>query len=231
MYPQLDQYQKEAYQAMLKISHQHRGGFLCDGVGLGKTFVGLLLIERLIHDRKKVFLIVPKSGREAVWQRSLRKYLPHLFGGFSDLRIFNHTDLMRGGGFPEELQRMKEQADVILIDEAHHFRNRGLATVDGEIRSRYWKLYGSGSKQDGVSAYSDSGQQSSHGLPAPNRTVFARQPKSFATTLGIHALPAYFQKLEKQLSRLSLAASLGELFDRMEWSRIRCCSKISCSGS
>jgi hypothetical protein len=24
---------------------------------------------------------------------------------------------------------MKEQADVILIDEAHHFRNRGLANA------------------------------------------------------------------------------------------------------
>ncbi|MBA2585991.1 MAG: DEAD/DEAH box helicase family protein [Chthoniobacterales bacterium] len=76
MYPQLDQYQKEAYQALLKISHQHGGAFLCDGVGLGKTYVGLLLIERLIHDRKKAVLIVPKSGRKAVWERSLRKYLP-----------------------------------------------------------------------------------------------------------------------------------------------------------
>jgi hypothetical protein len=143
MYPQLDQYQKEAYQSMLKISHQHRGAFLCDGVGLGKTFVGLLLIERLIvHDRKRVLLLVPKSGRVAVWERSLRKFLPDLFRGFSNLRIFNHTDLMRGGDYPEELQRMKDQADVILIDEAHHFRNRGLAsTEEGEIRSRYWQLY------------------------------------------------------------------------------------------
>src|SRR5436189_404110 len=77
MYPWLDQYQKEAYQAVLKISHQHGGAFLCDGVGLGKTFVGLLLIERLIvHDRKRVVLLVPKSGRVAVWERSLRRYLP-----------------------------------------------------------------------------------------------------------------------------------------------------------
>src|SRR5437762_1240093 len=38
MYHVLDQYQKEAYHSMLKISRQHRGAFLCDGVGLGKTF-------------------------------------------------------------------------------------------------------------------------------------------------------------------------------------------------
>jgi len=34
---------------------------------------------------------------------------------------------------------MREQADVILIDEAHHFRNRGLSLESGG--SRYWKLH------------------------------------------------------------------------------------------
>jgi hypothetical protein len=34
----------------MKIARQHGGAFLCGGVGLGKTFVGLMLIERLIRD-------------------------------------------------------------------------------------------------------------------------------------------------------------------------------------
>ena len=33
VYPKLDQYQKEGYQAILKIANQHGGAFLCDGVG------------------------------------------------------------------------------------------------------------------------------------------------------------------------------------------------------
>ncbi len=37
MYPNLDQYQKEAYHSLLKISHQNRGALLCDGVGLGRN--------------------------------------------------------------------------------------------------------------------------------------------------------------------------------------------------
>ena len=216
MYPYLDLYQKEAYHSLLKISRQHRGAFLCDGVGLGKTFVGLLLIERLIHDRKKVVLVVPKSGRIAVWERHLRKYLPHLFKGFSNLRIYNHTDLMRSGEFPDEIERMKEQADVLIIDEAHHFRNRGLANTEtGEIRSRYWKLY-------------DLAQNKTVFLltatPVNNHLtdfqhlieIFSRieNPGAFATTLGIHTLPAYFQKLEKQLLQIVSNQGLGELFER-----------------
>ena len=216
MYPHLDLYQKEAYHSLLKISRQHRGALLCDGVGLGKTFVGLLLIERLImHERKRVVLVVPKSGRVAVWERNLRKYLPHLFKGFSNLRIFNHTDLMRAGDFPEEIERMKDQADVLIIDEAHHFRNRGLANTDeDEIRSRYWKLY-------------DLAQNKTVFLltatPVNNHLtdfqhlieIFSRveNPGAFATTLGIHGLPAYFQKLEKQLLQIVSNQSAGELFE------------------
>ena len=46
MYPVLSQYQRDGYGAMLKISEKFGGAFLCDGVGLGKTFIGLMLIER-----------------------------------------------------------------------------------------------------------------------------------------------------------------------------------------
>ena len=61
MFSVLDQYQKEGYQALIKIANTYRGAFLCDGVGLGKTFIGMMVIERLImHDRKRVMLLVPK---------------------------------------------------------------------------------------------------------------------------------------------------------------------------
>ena len=67
IYQILAPYQREGYHALLKRADRYRGAFLCDGVGLGKTYVGLMLIERLIvHDRLKVALFVPKSGRKPV---------------------------------------------------------------------------------------------------------------------------------------------------------------------
>ena len=45
----LDGYQQEGYQALVKIAKTHNGAFLCDGVGLGKTFIGMMLIERLMN--------------------------------------------------------------------------------------------------------------------------------------------------------------------------------------
>lgn len=136
MFPRLDRYQKEAYWALLKIGHQFRGAFLCDGVGLGKTFVGLMLIERLVlHEGKRVVLFAPKAAKDAVWDPHIREFLPHVGGvggaiDFSGLVVLSHTDLNRKGDFPERLRRLAELADVVIIDEAHHFRNLGTRGVD-----------------------------------------------------------------------------------------------------
>src|SRR5262245_38746409 len=149
MFPRIDRYQKEAYWALMKIARQHGGAFLCDGVGLGKTFVGLMLIERLVlHDGKRVVLFAPKPAKEGVWEPHLREWLPHIGGvggnaDFSNLAVFSHTDLGRKGDFPERFHRIAELADVVVIDEAHHFRNPGRRgdADEGAEPSRYYKLY------------------------------------------------------------------------------------------
>ncbi len=209
MYPILDQYQRDGYGSLLKIGNKYGGAFLCDGVGLGKTFVGLMLIERLVKfERKKVLLIVPKSGREPVWESSLRTYLPELFGDFSNLVLINHTDLQRGGDWHEKIQRLKEQADVVVIDEAHHFRNPSTK----KETSRYWQM------QDlakGKTVFMLTA------TPINNRLIdlqhliehfTQREPSHFKDTLGIHSLPGHFRKLEKELGkRMGSELLQGEL--------------------
>lgn len=208
MYPVLDRYQREGYHSLLKIAAQHGGAFLCDGVGLGKTFVGLMLIERLVvRDRKRVMLLVPKSARYDVWERDIRRYLRYLGGDFSNLVIFNHTDLLREGDFPYRLDRVKEMADVVIIDEAHHFRNPGVKGQPGDILTHYWRLYDliegpQGAKQVFMLT----------ATPVNNRLrdfqhmieLFSRRkPEHFKDApLGIHSLPGHFRKLEKALENL-----------------------------
>src|SRR5260370_453358 len=203
MYNVLDQYQREGYQALMKIGRQYRGAFLCDGVGLGKTFIGLMLIERLVqHDRKRVALFVPKATREPVWEQKLKRFLPGIFGDFSNLAIFNHTDLLRGREFPQRLAKMKEMADVIVIDEAHHFRNPGL-----KEKSRYWRM-----------AEICEGKTVFLLTPPPvnNRLIDLQHlieafsnpttPDYFsAAPLGIHSLPGHFRRMEKALEKLVFA--------------------------
>lgn len=148
MFPKLDRYQQEAYWSMVNIARQHGGTLLCDGVGLGKTYVGLLLLERLVlHENKRVVLFAPKSVKDSVWVPELKKHLPHIGGvdgsaDFSNLSVFSHTDLTRALEYPERFERITELADAVVIDEAHHFRNTGKRgdPADPFTRSRYYKL-------------------------------------------------------------------------------------------
>jgi len=231
MFPILDQYQREAYWALVDIARQHGGAFLCDGVGLGKTFVGLMLIERLVmHERKRVVLFAPKAARESVWEPHITQWLDHVGGqDFSNLSVFSHTDLTRKGEFPERFRRIAEQADAVVIDEAHHFRNRGKTgksghegNEDGEDSepSRYYKLF---DLLDG--AVRPKSVFLLTATPINNRLtdfrnlceLFTRRDEAyFAGTLGINHLTAHFTQLEKKLRKrlggdeVSVAENLEE---------------------
>jgi len=207
MFPMLDRYQQEAYWSLMKIARQHGGAFLCDGVGLGKTFVGLMLIERLvIHENKRVVLFAPKATKEAVWEPLIRQYLPHIGGidggDFSNLAVFSHTDLGRGGSFPSRFARITDLADAVVIDEAHHFRNPGRAG-DEDKESRYRKLFNLLDPEPRPKSL-----YLLTATPINNRLtdfrhmteLFSRgDDRYFARTLGINNLRAHFTSLEKTL--------------------------------
>ena len=211
MFPQLDRYQKEAYWALMKIARQHGGAFLCDGVGLGKTFVGLMLIERLIlHEGRRVVLFAPKAAKEGVWEPHLSRWLPHIGGvgggaDFSNLAVFSHTDLGRKGDFPERFRRIAELADVVVIDEAHHFRNpgRGADPDRGIEPSRYYRLFDlldNAERPKTVFMLT--------ATPINNRLsdfrhmteLFSRRDEAyFARTIGVNNLRAHFNRMETTL--------------------------------
>jgi SNF2 family DNA or RNA helicase len=125
VYPILSKYQQDGYRAALAIAERWGGALICDGVGLGKTFIGLMLLEYHLRQRDRVLLIVPKSARESVWESAIRQYLhPHYRVACAEnLKIHSHTDFGREGTIaPDILEYYRDFYNVILVDEAHHFR-------------------------------------------------------------------------------------------------------------
>lgn len=195
MYRVLDHYQKEGYYDLIDKANTFDGALLCDSVGLGKTFIGLMLIERLLYDRKRVALIVPKAARGPVWEAKLNKYLPGLvdarFG--NNFVIYNHTDILREGqDFPKRMAEVAEKADVVVIDEAHHFRNQATAS--------YKKLF---DMLEGKQVYlltatpvNNSSLDLQHLIE-----LFSRRKADHFKNIGIHSLPGHFRTLEKALQR------------------------------
>ncbi|MEI7636600.1 MAG: helicase-related protein [Syntrophus sp. (in: bacteria)] len=204
MFPRLDKYQSDAYKKLIEIAKNYQGAFLCDGVGLGKTYVGLMLLERMVvREGLRVVLFAPKAALEDVWKVEIRRYLSHLNSGFVSFIEYSHTDLQRKGEFLKKLELTLRDADIVIIDEGHHFRNPGIKGEGIKEPSRYRRF------QEYLHA-GDRPKQLYFLTATPiNNTVHDFRhmielftninEQYFARTLGIHNLRSHFVKLEKKL--------------------------------
>jgi len=221
MFNVLDGYQQDGYRNLMKIGEKFGGALLCDGVGLGKTFVGLMLIERLIvRDKLNVLLLAPKGALESVWQPALQKYLKKLSGRPSNLVTAAHTDLGLQK-FRDDMDNFRERIHAIVIDEAHHFRNPGVAGTGVSFleaprkvqepllfpeakRSRYRELFDIIRSPDGTTKKmfmltATPINNSFHDLRHMIELFTQKNEPYFAQTLGIHSLTAHFKRMEKKL--------------------------------
>ncbi|MFC1636788.1 helicase-related protein, partial [Planctomycetota bacterium] len=133
--------------------------------------------------------------------------------------IYNHTDLSRGK-MAFRLEQIREQADVIVIDEGHHFRNRGLkGEIDPARRSRYWRMFDvcTGKKVFLLTATPVNNRlsdlQHMIELFSPRKDDGEPDPIHFKDApLGIHSLPGHIRKMENALKKL-LASKGDEDFE------------------
>lgn len=208
MYPGLSQYQRDGYNSMVSIAERYGGAFLCDGVGLGKTYVGMMLIERYVKkERRNVVLIVPASARISVWETTIKKYIPEILEGFYPFKIINHTDLLLEKN-QNLMDQIASQGEIVVIDEAHHFRNRS--------SNRYRKLFdmmAEGRPKQMFMLTATPINNSFLDLQHLIELFTHRQDDYFAAApLGIHSLAGHFKKMEAKLG----AATGGAVTDTVD---------------
>ena len=101
------EYQKQAVTAAKKILNSYNGVFLADVVGLGKTYITALLLQQLPAERK--LIICPPVLIDS-WKNAMR-----------DFRVSSYN--VESLGKLDKLSDQADNYDVIVIDEAHRFRN------------------------------------------------------------------------------------------------------------
>lgn len=137
----LDKHQEDGYLQALKIIEKQNGVMVCDGVGLGKSFIALALMEHYLREGKKILLVAPKNILDNSWDGYLEDYLSTYRHGFRSV----YESPMTAYGFdpdnpeidPEKLREiggLAAQADIVIIDESHNFRTTAA--------NRYKNLYG-----------------------------------------------------------------------------------------
>lgn len=197
MYKVLSQYQRDGYNNLVEIADKYSGAFLCDGVGLGKTFVGLMLIERFVkRERRNVVLAVPAAARVSVWETAIRKYMPELLDGFFPFRIVNHTDLIRDK-MQSLMGQVAAQGEVVIIDEAHHFRNQS-----GKAYRKFFDMMSEGPAKKlfmlTATPINNSFLDLQHLIE-----LFTHRQDDYFKSLGINSLSGHFKKLGAEIDALS----------------------------
>lgn len=107
-------YQIDAVNEGYKLLQKHNGFFLSDVVGLGKTVVGTLIAKKFFYSNdfpthiSNILIIVPPALKDN-WRETLDKF-----------QLNNYRIVTNGS-----LHKIKDaqKYDLILIDEAHKFRN------------------------------------------------------------------------------------------------------------
>jgi superfamily II DNA or RNA helicase len=213
IYPKLSQYQKDGYHRALQIADQWRGALICDGVGLGKTFIGLMLLERFIHEGKQVLLVVPKSAQESVWESNIRRYLEPHYSRIARhyLDIERHTSFGREGLIKSsDLEFYKKEADVIIIDEAHHFRNP--KSNRGELLMEL---------ADGKQLFMLTATPINNSLDDLYHLInyFAQGQKDHFASISIQNLRGHFLENEKRMEKESPSVEITEIAEESDFLR------------
>ncbi len=122
-------FQKLGYESAKEKLSQFNGCIISDSVGLGKSFIG----GELLHDYRqrgdRCLLIVPANLTDQ-WEDLLEDDTDEDGNPYFGLEVDGtHLDVMSISKFQNltfnEVQELKDAFDVLLIDEAHRFRNFG----------------------------------------------------------------------------------------------------------
>lgn len=155
----LDPHQEQGFLRALRILKREHGVMVCDGVGLGKSFIALALMEQFCREGQNVLLIAPKNILTSSWDGYLANYLGRYRQPFGSIYETAMTELgfdLSGAAddLPspalrekrELVQRLFERADVIVVDESHNFRTtaadryKNLARIVATYRDKRKKI-------------------------------------------------------------------------------------------
>ena len=124
-------FQKHGVQACLQKLEAYNGCIIADSVGLGKTYEALAIIKYFELRNANVLVLCPKRLEEnwVLYPIHYRRRNNPLKEDQFRYNVLAHTDLGRDSGESNGIKFAQHEwdgYDLIVIDESHNFRNRGM---------------------------------------------------------------------------------------------------------
>lgn len=116
----LASFQRDGYERARRIVARHGGVVYADGVGTGKTEIGLAFIEEIALRQGRYALVICPAQLRGNWEERIeRARLPARVLSFQEIA----TDEQLAAGGRRHLHNNKDAYRLIVIDEAHALRN------------------------------------------------------------------------------------------------------------
>ena len=132
----LTSFQMHGVARALRLIRDTGGAIVADEVGLGKTFIAGQILEIYRERRQRVLLICPASLRDTTWKKFL-----HRFQVFAECLSFEQlaydqqlADAQRPYATHERLERPLAEYHLVIVDEAHNYRNPDAPARAGVLR-------------------------------------------------------------------------------------------------
>ena len=116
----LTNFQKHGIWRAKKILERYGGVIIADGVGLGKTFTAGGLMDEYQDKRQRILLIRPASLKDT-WDNFLQSKLLGNVDSVSYEGLSSEVNAQREGEM--KFLRPIEEYQLVVIDEAHNYRN------------------------------------------------------------------------------------------------------------
>ncbi|MBE9224784.1 helicase [Phormidium sp. LEGE 05292] len=184
---ELASFQQEGFERAVRLLERHRGCIVADAVGLGKTYIGLRVLDHyLIKDKRpgyvpRALVICPAQLRDLVWLKKLDE-----FGIKAD--VISQEEISR----TTFDTRRYNKHDIIVVDESHNFRN----SATNRYRNLQ-KLIGSGQRNKRVLLLTATPINTSIYDLYHQIFLLARNTETYYREWGIPHLKTYFKALAK----------------------------------
>lgn len=195
-------FQQEGLREAIRLLDRHRGVMIADAVGLGKTYIGMGLLEHyLLRKRRRGHIprglvVCPAQLRDLVWGPKLDE-----FGIKATIRSMEEM------GRQDFDWAILNGYDLVLVDESHNFRNPGTGRYQNLN-----KLICTGKRDKYVILMTATPINNTIWDLYHQLLLLARGSESYYREYGVSNLRGFFRRVDR---------GAAELFDLLEQSAVR----------
>lgn len=136
----LTNFQKHGAARAMRLIHETGGAIVADEVGLGKTFIAGEIMKAYVDRRQRALLICPAQLRDTTWRkfRHAQQLMNVECLSYEELYLDQQLAVADPDQFQEKLLSPLRDYQLIIVDEAHNYRNPDTPTRAAVLRKLLW---------------------------------------------------------------------------------------------